>query len=212
MLRKHRQKFLATLAGLLSLVCFVGVAAAQERPAALERYDRVCDLLFPRDETYPRLYTIVLRYRPSFSGASQIQISKTEDQYRVVYAHLPEGDATIWEQMTAFSQRTGNYRVEDIAAQIKVKRQVLLLSESDLAGVMRDLQRVTMILPESTIVIDGTRYDLWYENVGETFQMHYSFTDTDFGSKHYLYPLAEWMNKVRQLVRKRSDRTKSAGG
>ncbi len=200
--RKRGQLFLATFAGLLLIWCS-GLATARERPAAVERYEKVRDLLFSPDETYPRDYTIVLRFQPSFSSESQIQISRTGDQYRVIYTHLPEGDPTIGEQMTAFSERTGNYRAEDIAAQINVKQQVLLLSESDLASIMRDLQKVTLSLSESTIVVDGTQYDLWFENTGRTFQMHYSFTDMNFGSKHYLYPLAKWMNRVKELVEKR---------
>lgn len=201
MRRRSRILVSVSLAGFLSLAGFVG-AVGQERPTVLERYDRVCDLLFSKDETYPREYTIILRYAPSFSGESQIQISKVADGYRVVHTHLPKGDPPIGEQMTTFSQRTGNYQAEGIAAQIRVNREVFVVAAKVLDAVLSDLQKLTMSLPESTIVVDGTHYNLWFENTGGTFRMHYSFVDVNFGSKRFLHPVGEWMNRVKELVQK----------
>lgn len=199
MARRSLFRLDVTLVAVLMLWTPVG-APSQDRPFALEQYDRVCDSVFPINTDQPWESRIILRYRPSFSTESQIQISKTTDGYWITYWHIPEGQKSIWEQMDELSRRKEDYRVEEIAAEIKARRHVLRVHPKDLDSVINDLSKWTAPPKESTIVVDGTRYDLWFEVGSQMFRMHYSFADQDFGSKRYIHPLAEWMNKVREQV------------
>jgi len=172
-------------------------------------YYRVVDRLFPRKPlgATPCLILLTLRYMPAFERESQVVISKTLDGgYAVSYYSLPSGSERIGERISRIMQEL---KVEDPPA-IAERIKVCVRNVDVPSGVMHDLMRryaklrlsPDLGLDPTTIILDGTTYELWFQIVGSGDKFHISFAGDDYGHDAKAHPLVRWMNEVKRVVEK----------
>lgn len=170
-----------------------------------ETYRRVVDLIFPRDagnfRDQNKEFALTLRFMPSFETAAQINITKYSDgRLEVVTYTLPKGSGSISEQLNAMLRQTGRENAEEMAKHLIVRRQTIGDTRN-----MRQLLRRFAVLRftaqlDTSITLDGTAFQLWYEAVSN--ESYYSLVGGDPGHDRTDHALVRWMNDVRQVVLK----------
>lgn len=187
--------------------CPWAVAVAQE-PASVatlsgETYRRVVDLVFrrvPGDfKDQNKEFALTLRFKPAFDVESQINIVKYKDgNLDVVIYTLPKGSQSIREQLNAVLRQTKREDAEEMAKRINVRRQPI----SDTTKVRELLKRFAALrfTPQldTSITLDGTGFQLWYEAVST--ESYYSLVGGDPGQDRGDHRLVRWMNEVREAV------------
>lgn len=185
----------------------------------LEKYNRVLDILFSRQQPASRgsLWTIVLRFRPSSKPESQIIIRRDVDRnLGVEVIEYTSPDGSIYDQLNKALERGGKDDVTQTAKSIRVARRKLNVADAKAqdwyAAFFDNLASTTKVLRRAlekadktgaeSLVLHGAVYDLWYEQGIN--QMSFSFYDVDVDNRHSdgESMLVRWMNAVRKDVEK----------
>ncbi len=213
----------AALGALLTLALHVGSANAQESArksypvVSRETYNRVLDILFPRDDPDPSqtVFALVLRFKPSFSPESQIvikkDVNKVEKVEVVVYTSL---DGDIYQRLNEALERGGKEDAAKMAKSIRVKRRTVSIHYTlvkqwhknfldSISGSLKVFEQKLDKYDEAGTVsfaLDGTTYDLWYEQ--GVHKMAFSLYDFegDTPGDDGEFRLVQWMNAVRREV------------
>jgi len=214
----HLKKFdlcrmLFALALLLVAYQQHAVAVAQEPvdipTVSSDTYRRVVNLIFPREpgnfRDQNKEFALTLRFKPAFDVESQINISKySNGRLEVVTYTLPKGSQSISEQLNAILGQTGREDVVEMAKRIKVQKQTI----GDTTKVRQLVRRFAALrfTPQldTSITLDGTGFQLWYEAVSN--ESYYSLVGGDPGQDRAEHSLVGWMNEVRQAVLRYSSR------
>jgi hypothetical protein len=179
-------------------------------------YNKVLDVLFSWADSDPNktVFTIVLRFKPSFHTESQIVLRRRLDKVEVRdYVSL---DGSIYGKLNEVLMRTGNEDAVEMAKLIQVKRRTMEIPYSQvkqwhmsfLANI-NDLHKAFKRSSEEydkagtvALRLDGTFYDLWYEQGLN--KMSFSLYDEEIDALRSTgdFKLVQWMNGVRREVSK----------
>lgn len=168
-----------------------------------DTYRRVVNLIFPREpgnfRDQNKEFALTLRFKPAFEVESQINIIKySNGRLEVVTYALPKGSQSISEQLNAILRQTGREDAEEMAKRVKVQRQTI----GDTAKMRQLLRRFAALRftaqLDTSITLDGTGFQLWYEAVSN--EAFYSLIGGDPGHDRSDHPLVRWMNEVRQAT------------
>lgn len=220
---------IAALWALLVLALQVGRANAQSGSypqdnapksypvVSRETYNRVLEILFPRDDPDPSktVLELVLRFRPSFQSTSQMIIRRRIDKVEVVeYTSL---DGNIYSKLNETLARGGKEDAVEMAKSIRIKRREISVPYTHAkrwyASFFDSLASTTKTLRESgqefdktggneTILLDGTIYDLWYEQRLNKMSFSLYDVEVDTPGADGEFKLVQWMNAVRREVGK----------
>lgn len=195
----------------LSLVCAAysqnAVTAAQEPVnvpmVSSETYQRVLDLIFPRDagnfRDQTKEFALTLRFSPVSEAGSQINITKHSDgRLEVVTYTLPNRSQSISEQLNAILRQAGRENAEEMVRRLNVQRRVI----NDTRRIRQLLERFAALrVPvqlDTSITLDGTSFQLWHEAASN--ESYYSLVGGEPGHDSADHPLVRWMNEVRQAA------------
>lgn len=178
-----------------------------------ETYNRVLDIVFPRDEPAGNYY-LVLRFRPSFHPQSQVVIKRGVDKVEVIeYTSL---SGNIYSKLDELVSHGGKEDAVEMAKLIKVRRRSLQVPNAQVkqwhATFLESLGESLKTFRKRSeefdkagtigVVLDGTFYDLWYsQGVSE---MSFSFYDEEVSDQqpNGVLKTVQWMNVVRRDVEK----------
>ena len=178
-----------------------------------ETYNRVLEILFPRNDPDPgkTIFAFVLRFKPSFQPELQIIIRRRLDKVEVVeYTSL---NGNIYSKLDDVMAHGGKEDAVEMAKLIKVRRrsiavpyaQVKQWHMSLLDSVGESLKAFKEKSEEYdrgtvTLALDGTAYDLWYEQGLN--KMAFSLYDEEINDLRSTgdFKLVQWMNSVRREV------------
>jgi hypothetical protein len=135
-----------------------------------EIYDQVLDSLFPRPQQPVGGYAFVLRYMPSLGPESQITIVARQGQFEVT--EYTSVDGSIEAQLNRIYRRMPYANARMMAKRIKVVKRIIDVTPEE-ARKWRDSfyhsgsvtfndDRLYYQGKPTTLILDGTRYELWY--------------------------------------------------
>lgn len=139
-----------------------------------ETYTQVLNLIFPLDvlEDKDAEFVIVLRFTPTFQANSQVTIVKRRARYEITEYMSSSGN--VYSKLNDILENTGREDVSEMAKMIPIKKRTVrvttALVEDWHRTLIRDictsLQRATINSRDkskgTTVVLDGTTYNLWY--------------------------------------------------
>jgi hypothetical protein len=182
-----------------------------------ETYNRVLDILFPRDDvdsSSGTVFVLVLRFKPSFHPESQVVIRRRFAKVEVLEYTSPDGN--IYGQLNQLSARVGKGDAVELAKLIKVKRRAVevpysqvkqwhgafLISVGDSLATFREKNEEYDKAHTLTVALDGTFYDLWYQQGID--EVSFSLYDAEIAEQqpNGEFKLVRWMNAVRRDVEK----------
>lgn len=163
-------------------------------------YDAVLDVLFPRTR-FENSY-LILRYLPAGKPERQIVLaSKENGTLEVIYYSLPHGSERISDQWRELRTSHPHDTPEEIAKSIRVEHRIVHLNARELSKISSSLKALRVpIQLDTSIVLDGSGYDFWFEAPSACNILHVSLSDDDYGDDGKAHPLVRWMNRVRGLV------------
>jgi hypothetical protein len=180
-----------------------------------DTYDKVLDLLFPRDVLEGEFgYAFVLRYKPSFNMESQVTILNRAGNLEIIeYTPL---NGSIYSQLNRMLWAKGKINVAEAAKLIQIQKRAIRISPSDVQQLRESfyshLRRASAYesklikekMDSITVTEDGTQYLLWYRGKE---RLHYELFGSDVESppREDEYPLIEWMKSVRRAVKKETE-------
>jgi hypothetical protein len=219
---------------LLALLVPLAVTHSQEnktpqgvcdgRAGVIGLYNRFLDAAFPHDHASlalkakrppkkPELvYSIVLRYLPSFHTESQIMVLHNGDGSIAIFEYtLPRGSHSIWQEVNGLYGKGPCPTEEELATRAKVVERRIAAPSAPLKELIStvlsekwDLQLEPQMNPQagasSTLqyMLDGTLYDLWidgWENSAH-FRLHGPRKDADLTTTRII----AWMEQVKKAV------------
>src|SRR5262249_310515 len=176
-----------------------------------EAYNRVLDILFPRDE--PRGdYGLVLRFKPSFHRESQVVIKRGVDKVEVIeYTSL---NGNIYSKLNELMSHGAKEDPAELAKLIEGGRRSIQVPYAQIkqwhTSFLESLGQSLITFKNRSeefdragtisVVIDGTFYDLWYgQGIND---MSFSFYDEEVSEKlpDGQLKVVQWMNTVRRDV------------
>lgn len=146
------------------------VAGATGVKASEEFYDRVMDIVFPREVLTDRKvrFVFVLRYQPTFQPESQIVIVRRQDRIEVTtYRSLDGSIETKVDERNSEDQ----HDPEQFAKQFRVEKRSLAVTEAEAGKLHRDFFEALRVLERKQVGVapssigvtaDGTVYRFWY--------------------------------------------------
>jgi hypothetical protein len=181
-----------------------------------ETYNRVLDVVFPRDDpdTTKTIFEFVLRFEPSFHSTSQVIIRKRVDKIEVVEYTSPDGN--IFDKLNEILDQGSKEDAIAMAKSIRVKRREITVPETQIKrwyttffdglastekalnerGVQSDKSRT------ATFVLDGTTYNVWYKQGLDKISLSLYDVEIDTRGSDGELKLAQWMNSIRREVTK----------
>lgn len=181
-----------------------------------ETYERVLDIVFSRNEPTQN-YDFVLRFKPSFAPESQILVKTpiifkgAVDKVEVVtYTSL---SGNIYGVLNSTMAHGGKEDPVEMAKLIQVQKRVIEVPIARVRQWRRNLaaafgasmKRLELRAAESergigTITIDGTFYDLRYDQVGS--HISFSVLDHEVSNREVTggLEIVRWMNTLRRDV------------
>lgn len=180
-----------------------------------ETYNRVLEILLPIEYPSPDKtdFFIALRFQPSFSRTSQITIRNDVEKTEVIeYA----ANVNVYDELNKILAETCLENPEEMAKLIKVEKKKLdvppLRVKQWHINFLRSLsssldnfrQRSEQRAKDGTvsIILDGTSYKLWYMQGGDKIEIEFYDAEIDDPKVTGNFKLVQWMNTVRQQVRK----------
>lgn len=178
-----------------------------------ETYNRVLEILFPRDVPTSRgsLWAIVLRFRPNSKPESQIIIRRDVNR-KLEVVEYTSPDGSIYAKLNEALARGGKEDAAEMAKSIRVTRREVSVTPAQarrwyatffdsLAGTTKALREA---LDESektgaeSFVLHGTFYDLWYEQGLNEMSFKLYDVEVDKSGSDGELKLVQWMNTVRR--------------
>ncbi len=179
-------------------------------------YDRVLDILFPRQPSTLEYvdFSIAIRFHPSFAPKSQIVISKFKNKVEVTEYKSLNGN--ISDNLNQILAKNCKEDAEAMAKQIKIEKKTkvvslakvnewhnnFLTSLGDSLNVIKQRSRKFDETGEVTVILDGVTYQLWYENNSNKIELSFYDEEIDDSSITGDSPVVQWMNKVRLELQK----------
>lgn len=171
--------------------------AQDETGSRSETYHEILDLLFPRDDpdaSLPKRFYMVLRFTPSLSRESQLNVTCYPDGRTKVIIYSTPGRPIHW-QMNEAIEKTGSWDPTVLASGIQVNKTVIERPSKALARVIQGFAAVRFSpLFHRPLYIDAATYSLWYKSPSAI--SYYEMQDAYPGHPPYSNPLVGWMNAV----------------
>jgi hypothetical protein len=179
-------------------------------------YNRVLDIVFPRDDPDPSetIFSFVLRFEPNSKPESQIVIRRRADKVEVFEYTLSNDD--VYTHLNEILTRTGKEDVVEMAKSIRVNRRVTSISLDQAkqwyTAFFDSLTSTTKKLRErgeefdktgsESFILHGATYNLWYKQ--SLNKMSFSLYDVEVDTPGFdgEFKLVQWMNAVRLEVGK----------
>jgi hypothetical protein len=199
-----------------SSACIAQSSAAQVHPlVSPDAYRHILDAAFSHEEpkAVQLQYSIVLRFLSSKHTESEVVIYVLRDGTAQVMFYRVSG-SSVWNIANEYIQKTGGIDVHQIAKLIQTTKQVLPVSSSQAtlwySGLLRSIEQSSIQLQqerttlgktgETTIFLDGSTYELWFEQ-GLT-QVRWTVMDeeVDDVSPAGRSSTARWMNEIRRYA------------
>ena len=217
----------SSLAALLVLTIHVGEPNAQPsspqesalRSSAVvsrETYNHVLDLLFPRAAPAPSntVWAVVLRFSPGFKSELQIVIRRDADKVQVT--EYTSQDGSIYRKLNAAFSRGAKEDAVEMAKAIRVKRREVSVPLGQVkqwyANLFDSIASTPKTLREAgeefdktgseSFVMDGSVYELWYEQGPNRMSFRLYDVEVDKSSSDGELKIVQWMNSVRREVSK----------
>jgi hypothetical protein len=166
---------------------------------SLDTYEKVLNIIFPRDEDDfsdpSKKYSLILRFLPAFEREYQINITKRWDGSVTVIKHAVR-EKSLEVQLQRILEQTGREDAEEMAKLIKVDK---LEIKTPLTKVIKRFFTLPLSLESDVrLVADGARYELWFgTSVNDA---HFTFLGPGLGKSRYDNPIIGWMNDVLEVV------------
>jgi hypothetical protein len=194
---------------LLAIVTSIGVAQVSSNYPRSEScsadsnttYNRVLDLLFPREEGdfLSKEFILVLRFRPSFDPESQVNITKYKDGRTEVILYTLSSKKNVHYQLIDIRKQLGSDDAQVLAGAIPVQKKVLKSLSTELQRLVNQFANLRFSPKlDTSLYLDPTQYEMWYETVSN--EVYFSFAGPETGKRHYENPIINWMNKVLQTI------------
>jgi hypothetical protein len=178
----------------------------------IETYNKVLDLVFPRKVLLNGWrYAFVLRYKPSFDAESQITIMNRAGDIEVIEYTPVNG--SIYLQLKNILRKIGDFNAEGAAKQIKIKQRVITFTPEMVKrlresfydylcmAARHEKEVTTEEIKEVNLLMDGTRYLLWYR--GQTnIELDLYGSDINEQPLSNESPLITWMKDVHRAINK----------
>lgn len=180
-----------------------------------ETYNRVLDILFPRDEPASggTLWAVVLRFKPNSKPESQIIIRRDVNR-KLEVVEYTSPDGSIYGKLNEALARGDKEDAAEMAKSIRVTRREVSVAPAQarqwyatffdsLASTTKTLRGA---LEESektgaeSFVLHGTFYDLWYEQGLNEMSFKLYDVEVDKPGSDGELKLVQWMNAVRREV------------
>jgi len=188
-----------------------------------ETYDRVLDILFPRDVPDPSktVFKIILRFHPHAQPESQIVIRRGVEKVEVLeYLSL---DGNIYRKLNEALAHGSKENAVEMAKSIKVRKRLINVPYSQVkqwhVGLLESIAISTKVFKErshefddmgsETVMLDGAFYDLWYEQRLSKMSFAIYDADVDHHISNDEFKLVQWMNTVRQDIGKMGENRNS---
>lgn len=182
-----------------------------------ETYNRVLDILFPRDDAdhSKTVFAFVLRFKPNSRPESQIVIRRGVDKVEVVQYSLLDDD--IYSKLNEALARTGREDAVEMAKAVRVKKRVVNVPLSQVkqwhSTFFDSLANTSKVLREKgaefdktggseSVLLHGATYDLWYEQRLNKLSFSLYDVDLDEGRSGVEFNLVQWMDSVRRHIEK----------
>jgi hypothetical protein len=204
-----------------------GQTGIQERPTQMSPvvtpviYDKVLDAVFPREDpdTSRTVFMFVLRFKPSFKPESQIVIRKAVEGVDVIEYAVQNGN--VYGRLNDFLAHGGSENVVKMSKLIIVRKTRVTVPYAQVKHWYNDL--LTSIAASTGefsrrvedfdksgdrfALLDGTTYDLFYEQESK---MYFSLYDVevDTAGSDGRFKMVQWMNTLRREVGKLSTATR----
>jgi hypothetical protein len=217
-------------AAALLLLCLP--EASGQAPAVSSRhliseqaYHAALDEVFPRGDAggLDVEYQLILRFEPSRHLESQIVIRAFADRRVEAVLYQPVG-RSVWDVSNEQVVQGGTDSVTQIASRVRVQRQDCGVSWevahgwqssffqylASSLGLLRAAARRYERTGTSEVVLDGTRYELWYTQ--GMVQLHWRFMDVEVDDSGATgsAPLPRLMNDVRLYAAEHANRKPNA--
>ena len=189
-----------------------------------ETYNRVLEILFPRDDpdSSKTVFELVLRFRPSFQPTSQIVIRKRVDKVEIVEYTSLEGN--IYRKLNEALASGSKEDAVELAKLIRVQRKEIRIPHDQIqqwyADFLDSLSETTTLKERGeefdktegseTILLDGTIYDLWYQQRLNKMKFSLYDVEVDTPGSDGEFKLVKWMNALRREVGRLSDNAREA--
>ncbi len=179
-------------------------------------YERVLDILFPRENSEPDKadFSFIIRFMPSSGAESQINIRKFEKSVSITESKSLSGN--IYNRLNKILAETCKENAEEMAKRLKSKTKNISIPKAkaiewhyklldSLNGTFNLIKQRSQKLErtrEIGIVLDGTVYQLWYENAADEMKFEFYDEEIDDVRKTGYLPTVQWMNGIRQEIQK----------
>ena len=181
-----------------------------------ETYDRVLDVLFPRDDPDPgkTIFSFTLRFKPNNGPESQIVITRGVDKVEAIVYTPDEG--AVYSRLNAALARGAREDAEQMAKAFKAKRSPVGVTLAQVrkwqASFFDSLAVTNSRLREmgsefdrsghESVLSHGAEYELWYSQ--SLNQMSFSLYDVELNDARSgaMFRLVQWMSAVRRDVEK----------
>jgi hypothetical protein len=131
-------------------------------------------------------------------------ISRNEQgSYDVDYYFLPTGSKKIAEQIQALLAQNAPDSARELASRIRVEHKRLTGAPPAVSELMTSY--FALRIPprlETKVIVDGTRYELWFVAFSAQNVLHLSFEDSNSDGP-VRNPVAIWMNHVDRAIKER---------
>lgn len=181
-----------------------------------QTHERVLDILFPRQylTAAEADFYIVIRFMPSSAAESQISISKFKNKVQVTEHKSLSGN--IYSSLNRMLAKTCREDAVEMAKQFKAETKSVNISPAiatdwhnklltSFGGTFNLVKQRSQRLDktrEVSIVLDGTVYQLWYENTTDEMEFKFYDEETEDSQITGVLPTVQWMNTVRREVQK----------
>ena len=181
---------------------------------SLKVYQEVLENIFPPpDRNLDGVCHFVLKFAPTRHPESELIILVRRDGTgrATLYSVAEPSAFTIVDD---YISSTGNGDVNEIAKLIHLKKLVTVIPASQMASMRSELNKgiadtVDKLRRDAatvqgggsyTMVIDGTIYDLAFEQAGSTLRWHFDDLEVEDPDNTFLWPLVRWMNHLRTYM------------
>lgn len=179
-----------------------------------EDYERVLGLLFAPTTQAPRdlVFSIVLRFRPSFEPESEVIIRQGRGQAATVEYIAAENN--VHTALNGLLRITPGARPEALARDVHVQRRTfnlpaarcfalqaaLFASLNETLSALRAAGGTVHGSGETTVTLDGESYELWYEQGLTQFSGFFSASEADLSATPNAIGIGKWARALRDEI------------